>query len=252
VRSAGPLLLFAAGCASPPENPNYRIRGPVYDAAAVSRLEFEGVHLGMEQSEACEALIARGYTRQGRSDCGPHDDLRDDDGFLGRGAGDSRPYAGPGDAPEVIQHVHLRYQAVAGRQMVIKVGGYSRAPHQPERLTRAAFAAWGPPTFYGHYAVDYVAMNWAGSARQANPDNRNRFGHCTYRPQCEWQRGIDCAPIFREFATPVAHVVIYDWGRDVTIEDHGAVLRALRSSGDLRRRPWESPRHACPPPPPIH
>jgi hypothetical protein len=251
-RAAPALVALAAACAPVPyERTDPRAGGPLYDADAVSRLDFLGLHLGMEQGAACARLRAIGYLRQGREDCGRHGELDSDDGFILPGADGMPPPPGPGAPLESVEIVHLRYELVGGREMVIQIGAHTQSPGRPAALVRASIAAWGPPTFHGHYARDYVELYWGASREQASPANRNQFGRCTYRPQCEWQRGMDCGSVFARFATPVAHVVVYDWGRWVTIEDYGAYVRALRRSGEWQRRPWRDPQNFCPPPPPV-
>jgi hypothetical protein len=250
MRTGLALLLLsgaAAAQASTGDPPNIRSHGPAYSVAAISRLDVLGLHLGMEQRAACDQLLAMGFRRQGRDDCGPHQDLDADDGFLPPASG-LREERGRGLSAESVSHVSLRYEQSGSSQSVVVIYVDTDERNRPRSLTEATLAAWGTPTYAGYYAEDYVQFFWATSRRQALPDNRDRFGRCTYMPQCEWQNGLNCGPVFRAFATPVAEVVVYDWGRHIEIMDFGADLRRLSRSGDMRRRPWESPGYVCPTP----
>jgi len=252
-RALGALLAtgLLAGCATAAAHQSAAARrdprlidGPLYTPEAIYRLSFQGVHLGMDQREVCAQLVAAGYRREGQEGCGPPTDP-EGDSFLGTpGAfGNPAPVERPADT---VSSINLGYDEVNGHRIVVHIDIYTNGREAAGTGIPETIREWGQPTLHAPYSPTYHHLYYAGSRRQADPESRDRFGRCRYLPQCAFRDGIDCAALFARFSTVVAEVNTMAWGRNIKLDDFRPELRARRASGEMRRRPWESPGYLCP------
>jgi hypothetical protein len=234
-----------AGCATTAAQRDPRlIDGPLYRPDAIYRLSFQGMHLGMEQRDACERLIAMGYRRDGQEGCAPP---TDPEGDSFRGTERAFAMTGPVERPgDTVISFGLAYHTVNGRLVVTNMDIYTNGREAEGTGIPETIREWGQPTLHAPYSERYHILYYASSRRQADPENRERFGRCRYLPQCAFREGIDCGAVFARYSAVVAKVSTMAWGRNIQIDDFRPELRARRASGEMRRRPWESSGYACP------
>lgn len=229
---AATIPLLAAGCAPLP-TPRNAAPAQVYDAAAVYRLDFQGIRLGMARDEVCRVLVANGYYERDETGCGPRVvDIDIDDQFDGSAPGQCRAeHCRPGTPAAAVRFLSLRYERRADRDVVTEISVWTNEPLPRDALAARTTQAWGPPTFRNPVGT----VLYGASRRQADDGARDDFDFCRRSPECGPPRdGLDCAALLNELGTPYAQVAVYDWGRSIRIEDPRAAVEALRATGRLR------------------
>jgi hypothetical protein len=238
------LLLASAGACAPvartSPDPD---GGPLYTPAEIYEFDLHGLRLGMAREDACRRLLELGFRRHGPADCSPDADDEPSnpveeaaDGYLGPASRDRIERVQTSPALR-LRYVFLLYRTRGGRETVVGLNADTDEPRQQDALERATVQQWGTPTRYERYG--YTILRYGPTAAQVDGNNRSDFQGCQHFPECRHERGTDCARTLSRFASVIAEVVIYDWGRSIRIEDHRPYLRALRASGALERRDWE-------------
>lgn len=244
-----PVLLACLSSCVPDTKPGEGAPSSTYAAAAIYRLDILGLRLGITRNEGCERLRALGFKRQGPDGCGPDPDdlpVRLDDAadqYLGPASGVTEATAG---SPAVdFRFLALSYRRIGGRDVVVGINAVTNEPKQEDRIEAGVRARWGAPTHFERHA--YRVLRYGSSRAQTDSDARGRFGMCRTFPECQEERGIDCSRVLAKFASAVAEVVIFDWGRHISIDDYRPFLQDLRAARE--RRPW---RHQVCQPTSIH
>lgn len=242
------LLAILLGCAPVAQTPADPDGGPIYTPAQIYGFDLHGLKLGMERRDACRRLLELGFKRHGPVDCShdPDDEPSNPveeaaDGYLGPASlnPDERLETSPARR---LRYVFLLYRTSKGRETVVGLSADTDEPGQQDALDRATVEQWGAPTHYERHG--YRVLRYGASPAQVDGDNRSDFSACQHFPQCAHGRGTDCGRALTRFASVIAEVVVFDWGRSIRIDDHRPYRSALRASGALERRDWE--RNVCP------
>lgn len=244
------LCLLAGSCApvamapvGPPAAPQASA-APLperYDAAAIYRLEFHGIRLGMARDEACRTLLANGYhLRFDSAGCGPLAPFEDGeesprDNFGGSARGSCHPeQCRPGTPAEQVSTIIVLYERIAGRDIVNDISVSTVETEGSDALAADGVRHWGRPTFRADWG--YTVLNYAASPREADFYARGDFGQCRTFPECAAEDGIDCGAILNDLSAPHARVLTVYGGRSITIEDPRPYVARLRASGELQGR----------------
>lgn len=246
---------LVAACAPGPPTTGRPIAGPGYGTAAIYRLDFQGIGLGMRRDEVCRSLVANGYRNEAGGDCGPFAPLEEGDGYPAESYEGWAPQGCPPDrcrpdSPSArVQYISLDYRRGTKGDFVVAMIVRTSEPDRRASLAEITIRDWGQPSYY--HVHGYSQLIYGYSAKQADSGNRERFDGCRYIPECEIERGTDCGAVLNDFATANASVTINDGSRLIEIEDPRPSVGELRAAGRLRGRRYDGPGYLCSPAP-IH
>jgi len=242
-------LLALAGSAPAPAGPR------TYSVAAIRKMGFEGLHLGMTHQAACERLIALGFIRHptdmSSGGCGPgwKPDPDSDEGepdmfyspkVIGPVPGPA-PGA-PGSMLSKVTTVDLRLIKAGGTRIVTEILVDVTDPDKGAATVAAMARKWGAPT----RQYDWGYVTWATSMEAAAYENQGDFLTCMLHPVCEHhKRGKDCVRIFQRFADPHVEITRHAFGYTIRFSDGLPYVDQLRRTDGFAKLEREAARTIC-------
>ena len=219
----------------------------LYDAAAIYRMSFHGIALGMTHRDVCERLIAAGYRRwqNPQARCEPGVLAEDEDGFNGG----SRAMGLPA---EHVSFIAMDFDAPGPEGKVLRLYSLTMERGSTAQLMQLTREQFGPATDQwedgGAVSPIRVRLGYGATMHGVQPEAQDALSACQLNPPCAWREGIDCRAV-AQAARPYARIHVQPGGRWIEIEDPRPQFAAMRAAGKLAR-PRRMPSHdQCVPPP---
>lgn len=244
-------LLALAGSAPPPPP------AKTYSVAAIRKMAFERLHLGMTHQAACERLFVLGFIRRPGDKSGPGcgadwqpEDAPDADDpeaayefFFSPAGWKLGPVpGGPGSTLSKVDSFHLQLTRVGGVRIVTGITVSVNDPDKGAAMLAALIRQWGAPTV--HQAWGHVS--WAVSSEAADYNRQADFSTCVNDPVCKHhENGRDCVSILQRFADPHVRFGQHAFGYYIEFTDGTAHVDWMRRTGGLARIERDAPNTVC-------